>query len=171
MRKFFLIILCFVSVSAFAEKWHWEHDNEWKEMERRLDIALALKAYNQAFATGDNSGFKELDEKKKEKERIEYEPFTSPEPLKRFINTDFISDEGGRMTYVGASIAQREGEETLVLEFIKGWKIKTLTAKKAFEIITVEGHPFGQEKNAPNEEKQEEVVEGRFIIRTVEQKN
>ena len=161
MRKFFLIILCFVSVSAFAEKWHWKYDDERKEMERELGHALALKAYKQSYATGNNNSFKELDEKKKEKEKIEYEPFTSPEPLKRFLNTTFISDEGNRMIYVDASMAQIDGEEILVLEFIKNWKITKITAKEAFEIIAVEGHPFGQEKNAPNEEKQEEIVEGR----------
>ncbi len=159
MRNFFLIILCLVSVSAFAEKWHWKHDDDNKEFERELANAAALNAYKGAYSTGNYNSFKKLDEERKEKEKLatEYEPFTSPEPLKRFLNTIFISDEGNKMMYIDASMVQIDGKETLVLEFLKNWKIKQLTAKEAFEIITVEGHPFGQEKTVPNEE----INEGR----------
>ena len=141
---FIIISVFFFLIPLQAEKWHWEHDGEWRD--KFYDLAASAKRKNNFESEMNVLG--SIAEKEEHMKTAEYVPFTEPEQLERYRNTVFYSDEDRSMTFASASIKDKDGVPTLVLSFVLGWKVKNFTAQQAFEDITVDGHPFGQEKVA-----------------------
>ena len=143
MKKIFIFLLIlFIGNSLYAEKWHWENDGKWKD--KFLALAAAERRNNNLES--EMKVFKTISEIEQRMKSAEYEPFTETNQVESYRNTVFYSDENRSMTFVSASIEDINGEATLVFSFVLGWKIKTFTAKQAFEQISIDGHPFGQER-------------------------